>query len=120
MTPPRKMMTMRAYVQKDDNLGSLDDFNNPLAPSWVAKKTIACKAWSSNERTVTSENRVAVIEAVRCSVPLDAAIDKTDRIEKITDRRTGSTARTYFAGPLGIEGIEKRTTHQELTLQEIS
>lgn len=113
----RSMMTMRAHVQKDDNAGTPDAHGNPLAPSWSTKETLPCLAWSGVERTLIDEARSALLEDVRCILPKDAAVVSTDRILKITDRRTD---REYFSLPLRIDAIQQRRHHKLLVLEVVS
>ena len=113
----RHRMTMRAYVQQDDNAGTTDGVGQPVAPSWSAKETIPCKAWSENSRQLLDANRTAVLEGVVVLLPLDADVVDTDRIEKITNRQDD---RTFFPGPLRIDTIQQWKGSKELFCEVVS
>ncbi len=119
----RSQMTMRAFVQENANAGEVDAHNNPAEAIWSPKETIACFAWSRTKVEAVSEDRTAIIEDLRCTMPIDADVSPSDRIQKIVNRTEAAaigTGRVYFPGPLAIETIQLKPTHQELNLRAIS
>ncbi len=119
----RSQMTMRAFVQENVNAGIVDEHNNPAKPIWAPKETIACFAWSSTKVEAVSADRTAIIEDLRCTMPIDADVSPSDQIEKIVNRTEASaigTGRVYFPGPLAIETIQLTATHQQMSLRATS
>jgi hypothetical protein len=116
-------MTMRALVQENTAAGLKTPHGTPQAPKWAAKSTLACWAWSQASVHSTSDERTAVVEDIRAFLPLDAALTKDDRIEKIVDRREAAangSGRVWFPGPYDIDTIQVKPTHLEVMLQGVS
>lgn len=111
----RSMMTMRADVERDSG-GVDDDWNQPPAAAWAAHITSQpCLFYSKAKREVEGGGRnekIAVVEDLRMSVPLGVDVTERDRVVNVKDRK----GTTIFAGPFYIETVQRRRTHLELLL----
>ena len=111
----RSRMTMRAVLQVDDNAGTVDELNQPVAPDWETDRNIPCYAWTQMKKQVIDGNKLAIVEDFRAMVPRGTAIADEDRLLNITDRQGVE----IFAGPIRIEAMQVRKDHLELILKTI-
>lgn len=111
----RSRMTQRALVQRYSSPG-FDDSGNPLPGTWATHLTaLACWLYGSTEREAVSEETTAVVTDLKLMVPVSADVTEQDRIAGITDRR----GQTVHAGLLGIETVERKRSHKQLTLSQV-
>ncbi len=110
----RTIMTMRADVERDAT-ATTDPYGHPDASSFAALATIPCRVWSERRREVNDDKKFALIEQLRCTMPLDTDVTEDDRIAQVTDR----LGVVLFAGPLRIDTIQPRSMHIEMNLRRI-
>ncbi|MCQ4575415.1 MAG: head-tail adaptor protein [Candidatus Brocadiales bacterium] len=110
----RSRMTLRADVERNQETG-VDGTNQPLKPDWQALATVACWVYSKARREVVDGKKVAVVEDLRAMVPLSTDITEKDKIAQIIDR----SGNVIYAGPLGIESVQRKHTHLELMLKAV-
>ena len=110
----RLQMTMRAFVERNGTVTS-DVYGHPDTPSFSTHATIACRAWSPSRREINDTKKIALVEEIRCAMPLDADVTEDDRISSIQDR----LGVTIWGGPLRIDTIQKKHTHLEMDLRRI-
>lgn len=110
----RMLMTMRAVIQRNTT-ATTDGYGHPEAPTWGAHGTFACRVWSKNRQEENDTKKTALVEDLRCSMPLDADVTEDDRIQNITDRQ----GVVLWAGPLRIDTIQNKHTHIECALRRV-
>ncbi len=109
-------MVHRAVVQRDTATGT-GDWNTPPKPTWAAHLAAAkCFAWSVAGREVVDNTKTVVVEDIKAIFPLGTDITEKDRITDITDRQSV----VLFAGPMGVEKIQRHTSHMEASLVKLS
>ena len=108
-------MRHRADIERD-GASTPTGWNSDPVPSFAAHlANVKCFAWSTGRREVVDSDKTAVIEDLRCIMPLETDVTERDRVASITDRR----GTTLYAGPLRIEAVQRVHTHLELTLDRI-
>ncbi len=111
----RTIMTMRATVQRNST-ATTDPYGHLEAPDFsTLGNPVPCFAWSKMRREVNDDKKFALIEDIRCAMPLDTDVTENDRISQITDR----LGAVLFLGPLRIDTIQRRHTQIEMTLRRI-
>ena len=110
----RKMMTMRALVQRNAT-STTDVYGHPDAPSFAALATVACRVWSKNRKETVDGSKHALIEDIRCQMPLGTDVTELDRISAVQDRLGAE----IWAGPLRIDTIQHKHTHIEMALLKV-
>jgi len=110
----RLEMTMRAFVERNGTVTS-DAYGHPEAPVFATLATVPCRVWSRTRREVNDTKKFALIEEIRCAMPLDADVTEDDRIANIQDR----LGATIWGGPLRIDAIQQKHTHVEMDLRRI-
>lgn len=108
-------MRHRAVIERDAG-GADTDWNTAPAPSWATLATVKCFVWSKTRRERVDDEKTAVIEDLRCIVPLSTDVTERDRLASVTDRQ----GVTILSGPLRIEGVQRVHTHLELTLERVN
>lgn len=113
----RRLMTMRAHVERDANANTEDPFGGPEPPDWeTLHEALPCKTWFESERQAIDSNKTAEVEDRKVIVPKGTDIRPGDRIVDVRDRR----AAVIFTGPAMIGAAGNRKDHIELSLQEVS
>lgn len=113
----RSTMTMRATVSRDSTPGKTD-WGRPEVIKLVEIGVVPCRAWSKVKREADDSGKSIVIEDMRAAVPVNADIQKNDRLV-IRDRR----GLMQFSGPVLVEakvrrgGAGSRPSHFELMLK---
>ena len=110
----RMQMTMRAFVERNGTVTS-DVYGHPDTPSFSTHATIVCRVWSRSRREVNDTKKFALVEEIRCAMPLDADVTEDDRIASIKDR----LGVVIWSGPLRIDTIQQKHTHIEMDLRRI-
>ena len=110
----RMQMTMRALVERNGTATS-DAYGHPDVPVFATLATVPCRAWSPSRREVNDTKKFALVEEIRCAMPLDADVTEDDRIASIQDR----LGVTIWDGPLRIDAIQQKHTHVEMDLRRI-
>ncbi len=109
-------MVHRAVVQRDTATGT-GAWNTPPAPTWAAHLAAAkCFAWSVAGREVVDNTKTVVVEDIKAIFPLGTDLTEKDRITNITDRQSV----VLFAGPMGVEKIQRHVSHLEASLVKLS
>ncbi len=109
-------MRQRAEIERDGATGTTD-WNSLPTPSWASHLIgVKCFVWSKSRREKVDDDKTAVIEDLRCIMPLGTDVTERDRIVSIEDR----SGTTLLSGPLVIEGVQRVHTHLELTLQRVA
>jgi len=115
----RARMTQRMVLEKN-TATTLDGFNNPPPPDWVAHITIPCFAWSRTKTLSVVTGESARIEDFRAQVPWGADVTEAHRIASIRDRRNV----IKFPGPIRIDTkqpkTEGATKYWELNLTRVA
>lgn len=121
----RSRMTQRAYVEREGSPG-VDDSGNSEPVTW-AEHIDGLPIWlyGSTEREAVTQETTAVVTDLRAFVPLSADVTERDRLGGPIDGtdhaavvdRAGTVIE---AGILGIETVERKRTHLELTLSRVS
>lgn len=107
-------MRHRADVQRDAAAGA-DDWNNAPAPNWQAHLSgVRCFVWSRTRRERVDDEKTAVIEDLRCMMPIGTDVTERDRIAVVKDR-----AGAQLYGLMTIEGVQRHGTHLELALEAV-
>lgn len=110
-------MTQRATVSRNGS-AELDDWNRPGAPVFVEVGVIPCRAWSEKRIDKDDSGKSAVVEDLRCMVPIDADVQEEDQLE-IRDR----SGLEIFGFPVLVEtkpqasSYGSRPDHYELGLR---
>ena len=107
-------MTMRADVERDATT-TTDPYGHPDAESFAALATIPCFVTSKRRTEQNDDKKTALIEDIRCSMPLDTDVTELDRIAQITNR----LGTVLYTGPLRIDTIQYKHTHIEMNLRRI-
>lgn len=110
----RKMMTMRAFAQRDGT-STTDAYGHPDGPSWATLATYPCRVWSKSRKETVDGRKYALIEDIRCSMPLGTDITEKDRLSSVKDR----LGTVIWAGPLRIDTIQHKHTHLEMALLRV-
>lgn len=111
----RTQMTMRALVQRNGT-STTDSYGHPEAASWSTHIAAqACRVWSRTRREVVDGEKTALVEQIRCAMPLDADVTEDDRIFSVSDRQ----GTVLWSGPLRIDAIQHKHTHLEMDLRRI-
>lgn len=110
----RTIMTMRADVERNDT-ATTDAFGHPDAPNFSALATIPCRVHSKSRTERNDTRKTAIVESIRCSMPLGTDVTELDRIAQITDR----LGAVLWSGPLRIDTIQHKHTHIEMDLRRI-
>lgn len=110
----RSTMTMRAYIERNATV-TTDDYGHPGIPVFEALSTTPCRTWSKARKETNDENKFAMIEDIRCAMPLGTDVTELDQIASIRDRLDA----IIWAGPLRIDTIQHKHTHLELTLTRV-
>lgn len=104
----------RAVFQRDG--ATVDDWGDSTGPGWATHLTgIPCRAWTNGGQEPVTDDRTAVIEDRRISVPISTDVTEQDRVEKVTD----TAGNTIFEGPMEIEAVLRHTDHLELLVKRI-
>ncbi len=110
----RTQMTMRAFVERNGT-STTDNYGHPEAPAFATLATVPCRVWSKNRREVNDDRKYALVEQIRCAMPLDADVTEKDQIASVKDRR----GTVLWSGPLRIDTIQHKHTHMEMNLRRI-
>ena len=110
----RTQMTMRAFIQRDATV-TKDAYGHKEAPTFGALATVPCRIWSRSKRERNDTRKFALVEEIRCGMPLGTDVTELDRLEKVTDR----LGVTLWAGPLRIDTIQHKHTHIEMNVRGI-
>lgn len=112
---PRSMMIHRANIERNGT-SSTDDWGQPGIPVFASLATdVPCRAWSQRRDERNDEKKFALVETIRCSMPLDQDVTEDDQIAQIADR----AGVVIFAGPLRIDTIQYKIQHIEMDLRRI-
>lgn len=112
----RSRMTQRALVERLTP-GPVGDSGNPGAPTWATHLAeMPCWLYGSTEREAVTDETTAVVTDLKMLAPLKADVREDDRIAGVKDR----LGTTIEAGILGIETVEHKRSHKELTLSRVS
>ena len=109
-------MKHRAEIERDSATGDTA-WNTAPVESWASHLIgVKCFVWSRSRKEAIDKNNTAVIEALRCIMPLATDVTERDRIASIKDR--GGV--TVLAGPLRIDGVQRVHTYLELMLERVN
>lgn len=104
----------RVTVLRD--AGARDQWGDPIGPSWSpVAGAVPCRAWTNGGREPIADDRVAVVEDRRVSVPLGTDVTEADRLSPITD----PTGVEIFDGPMDVEVVLRHTDHLELVVARV-
>ncbi len=114
----------RCTVQRDANAGTLDQWDNPVAPAWqdhLTDQPCLARQMSLRDKRLGPEADFTVeqldsLEDLRLYVPFGTDVAKGDRITAVT-----ANGATLLAGPLGIVSVLVQAgpmgpSHKELIL----
>lgn len=108
----RLALTHLCSTERNANLNTLDEWNQPLPPDWIPNLTdVQCRAWIASHDTVTNKATLAVVIEVRLIVPLGTDIADDDRVTTISWRGD-----TYIDGPLIVHALLRRRDYLEVIL----
>ena len=110
-------MRHRAEIERDGASGTTD-WNTAPSPSWASHLIgVKCFVWTNprGRQEHVDTDKTAVIEDLRCVMPLATDVTEQDRIADIKDRR----GVIILSGPLRIEGVYRMHTHIELMLEKV-
>ena len=110
----RMQMTMRAEIERDGTI-TTDAYGHPEVPAFAALATVACRIWSNSRREINDTKKYALVEEIRCAMPLGTDVTEKDRIALVKDR----LGVTIWDGPLRIDAIQYKHTHVEMNLRRI-
>ena len=110
-------MRHRADIWRDANLGSTDDYNNPVAPSFaLLTASQVCYVYQPRFGGETQGKRNVNIYTWQMLAPLSIAITEQDQIRNVTNRiGTEITSHTFNV----IQSVRK-PRHRILTLEVVS
>lgn len=107
-------------VQRNTASGT-DSWGNPVAPVFTTHiADVACLAFvrtarSEQGREIIDGDKTVVIEDRRVLVALGTDVTTDDRLGDVTD----AAGAVVFAGPLGIEAVDRRVSYLELAVESI-
>lgn len=110
----RSTMTMRAYVERNAT-SATDAYGHPGVPVFESLSTTPCRVWSKDRKETNDENKFALIEDIRCAMPIGTDVTELDQIASIRDRLDA----IIWAGPLRIDTIQHKHTHIEMKLKRV-
>lgn len=115
-SPAVGLMPHRADVQRD-NASTTTDWNTPVKPDWQTHLlNVKCFLWSRNKREAIDEEKIAVIEDLRCMMPLGTDVTEKDRIANVKDRQ----GVTIVSGSFDVQGLMRKHDHLELVLEKVA
>lgn len=110
----RMMMTQRAFMERNSTV-TTDAYGHPDAPVFLAEATIACYTYTKTRREAVDGGKYALIEELRCMMPIGTDITEDDRLSSVKDR----LGAVIWAGPLRVDTIQHKMTHIELRLLRV-
>lgn len=104
----------RTTIQRDT--GTVDNWGDQTGPNWTDHlPDVPCRAWTNGGIESVEDDRTAVIEDRRISLPIGTDITEKDRVTSVTD----TAGNTIFDGPMGVEAVLRHTDHLEVLVKRI-
>lgn len=105
------LFNMLAVVERNQTSTS-NAWKTPDAEVWAVLATVRCRVFTSSRKELVDEEKSVLVEELRAAVPLGTDVTEKDRVALVKNR----AGVTLFAGPLGIDAVQKFESHLELVL----
>jgi len=106
----------RCTIERDANAASLGPWGQPEAPDWQTHlEDVPCRAWTDAAREPIDIDRTAVLVDRRILLAPGVDVTEADRVTAVLDEHGDE----LMDGPMGIEGVIRRSSNVELLVRRI-